>query len=202
MAFLDFLSGMNPISLGLTGIGALGSLFGGDPEMTDEQRQTYEALQKRSQGMDPKLLRLMRARMRGSVGQEFAGASANRMAQLRRQNAPNVIQRQEFEKLATRRAGATSDALLGVDRLNEQVKGQALGQLGSFTGRFAQTPGSGAGFSNLFGAGLQGILQGGQNPFLDEELLKMRNKRFPDFNQGSRTPLNRIRPLGGGIGGY
>jgi len=172
MSFLGTLGSLlsaNPISAVATGVGALGSLFGGDAELTDEQRATYESLLKRSKGLDPKLLKLMRARLRGSVGQEFAGASANRMAQLRRQNAPNVIQRQEFEKLATRRAGATSDALLGVDQLNENVKGQALGQLSGFTSRFPQIPASGQGFASMFGAGFQGLMrnQGGNMNFLE-----------------------------------
>jgi hypothetical protein len=191
MGFLGTLGSLlsaNPISAISMGVGALGSLFGSDAEMTDEQRQTYESLLKRSKGLDPKLLALMRARMRGSVGSEFAGASANRMAQLRRQNAPNVIQRQEFEKLSTRRAGATSDALLGVDQLNENVKGQALGQMAGFTGRFPQTPGSGQGFASMFGAGFQGLMQnqGGNSNFL-EELTRMRRvgDKFNEFDFGN-----------------
>ena len=155
--------GFDPLSLGLTGIGLLGSLFGGEEELTDEQKRTYGALLDRSKGLDPELLELMRARLKGSVGNEFSGLMANRMAQLRRQNAPNVIQRQEFEKLGTRRAGATTDALLGVDRLNESVKGQALGQLAGFTGRFNPRSGTGQGFNQLFGAGLQGLLRDSGN---------------------------------------
>ena len=178
----------NPLPAIMMGVGALGSLFGSDEEMTDEQRKTYEALLKRSKGLDPKLLSLMRARMRGSVGNEFAGASANRMAQLRRQNAPNVIQRQEFEKLSTRRAGATSDALLGVDQMNENVKGQALGQMAGFTSRFPQTPSSGQGFAGMFGAGFQGMLQnqGGNANFL-EELTRMKRvgDKFNEFDFGN-----------------
>ena len=191
MGFLGTLGSLlsaNPISAIATGVGALGSLFGSDAEMTDEQRKTYEALLKRSKGLDPKLLSLMRARMRGSVGNEFAGASANRMAQLRRQNAPNVIQRQEFEKLSTRRAGATSDALLGVDKLNENVKGQALGQMAGFTSRFPQTPASGGGFASMFGAGFQGLMQnqGGNANFL-EELTRMNRPgdKFNEFDFGN-----------------
>ena len=191
MGFLGTLGSLlsaNPISAISMGVGALGSLFGSDAEMTDEQRKTYESLLKRSKGLDPKLLALMRARMRGSVGNEFAGASANRMAQLRRQNAPNVIQRQEFEKLSTRRAGATSDALLGVDQLNENVKGQALGQLSGFTSRFQQTPSSGQGFASLFGAGFQRMLQnqGGNANFL-EELTRMKRvgDKFNEFDFGN-----------------
>ena len=184
MGFLGTLGSLlsaNPISAISMGVGALGSLFGSDAEMTDEQRKTYESLLKRSKGLDPKLLALMRARMRGSVGNEFAGASANRMAQLRRQNAPNVIQRQEFEKLATRRAGATSDALLGVDKLNENVKGQAIGQMAGFTGRFPQTPSSCQGFASMFGAGFQGLMQGNQNNMNFLEALMPLKQRGEDF---------------------
>jgi len=197
MSFLSTLGSLftaNPLSAIATGVGALGSLFGSDADLTDEQRKTYESLVNRSQGLDPKLLRLMRARMRGSVGQEFAGASANRMAQLRRQNAPNVIQRQEFEKLATRRAGATSDALLGVDQLNENVKGQALGQLAGFTSRFPQTPGSGQGFAGLFGSGFQGLLQGqGNNINFLEELSRMNRigDKFNEFDVGNELQIRR-----------
>jgi hypothetical protein len=193
---------IDPLSLGLTGLGLIGSLFGGEEEMTDEQKRTYESLLSRSQGLDPKLLELMRARLRGSVGNEFSGLTANRMAQLRRQNAPNVIQRQEFEKLASRRAGATSDALLGVDRLNENVKGQALGQLAGFTSRFPQQRGFGQGFSQLFGAGLEGLLRGGDDDVnWMEELLrhKKRGEGFAnyDFNKLPTGPTQRIGNVGG-----
>ncbi len=42
--------GFDPLSLGLTGIGLLGSLFGGEEELTDEQKRTYGALLDRSKG--------------------------------------------------------------------------------------------------------------------------------------------------------
>ncbi len=170
----------DPLSLGLTGIGFLGSLFGGEEELTDEQRQAYEGLLKRSKGLDPKLLQLMRARLKGAVGSEFSALTSSRMSQLRRQDAPNVIQRQEFEKLATRRAGGITDALLGVDQLNEQIKGQALGQLAGFAGRFPQRQPFGQGFSQMFGAGLQGLLGGGGNAGFLEELNRLPKHNVED----------------------
>jgi len=150
---------LDPVSLGLTGIGLLGSLFGSDPEMTDEQRQTYEILLKRSKGLDPKLLALMRARLANAVGNEYSGYRSSASSSLRRQNAPIAKQQEVMDKLYSRGAGAKTDALLGVDQLNENVKGQALGQLSGFAGRFPQQSGYGGGFSQLFGAGLQGLLQ-------------------------------------------
>jgi hypothetical protein len=151
---------LDPVSLGLTGIGLLGSLFGSESGMTDEQRQTYEMLLKRSKGLDPKLLALMRARLANAVGNEFSGYRSSTASSLRRQNAPIAKQQEIMEKLYSRGAGAKSDALLGVDQLNENIKSGALGQLSGFTSSFPQQSGYGQGFSQLFGAGLQGLLSG------------------------------------------
>ena len=148
------------LGAGLAGVGLLGSLFGSDPSMTDEQRQTYEMLLKRSKGLDPKLLELMRARLANAVGNEYSGYRSTAASSLRRQNAPVAKQQEVMDKLYSRGAGAKSDALLGVDQLNENVKGQALGQLSGFAGRFPQQSGTGGGFGQLFGAGLQGLLSG------------------------------------------
>ena len=43
------------------------------------------------------------------------------------------------------------------------MKGQALGQLAGFAGRFPQRQPYGQGFSQMFGAGLQGLLGGGND---------------------------------------
>ena len=192
-------AGMGPLgwlSLGLGGIGLLGSLFGGEEEMTDEQRQTYEMLLKRSGGLDPKLLALMRARMRGSVGNEAAGLASTTSSRLRRQDAPVAVQEQYMDKLAQRRMGATSDALLGVDTLNENIKGDALGQLASFTGRFPQKGASGQGFNQLFGMGLQGLLSdyGGEGDFMSKlDQHQRAGYQMGEFNfRDIKNPRNRV----------
>jgi len=179
-----YIMAVDPISLGLTGIGFLGSLFGEDEQMTDEQRQTYEMLLKRSKGIDPKLLSLMRARMKNAVGQEFAGQSANMASRLRRQNAPISIQEQHLDKLRTRRFGAQTDALLGVDQMNEGVKGQAMGQLAGFAGRFSPRQPTGQGFAQMFGSGLQGLVRnyGEEGDFYSElEQHKRRAAEMANF---------------------
>ena len=160
------------VSAGLTGIGLLGSLFTSDEEMTDEQRQAYEMLLERSRGLDPKLLNLMRARLKGAIGSEASALSASTASRLRRQGAPVAIQEQHLDKLRTRRMGAQSDALLGVDQLNEQIKSGALGQLAGFAGGFAPKSGFGQGFASLFGAGLQGLLRNDSTFGTDEELRR------------------------------
>ena len=100
----------------------------------------------------------------GAVGNEFAGLSSQAQSRLRRQNAPIAVQEQILEKLATRRAGAKSSALTGIDALNEQTKGGALGQLAQFT----QTMPTGMGYSDLIGAGLGGL----QQQLAQDEYLK------------------------------
>ena len=190
---------VDPLSLGLTGIGFLGSLFGSESseEMTGEQRATYDALLKRSKGIDPKLLALMRARMKGAVGQEHAGLSASTASRLRRQGAPISIQEQHLDKLRQRRFGAQSDALLGVDQMNEGVKGQALGQLAGFTGRFApnRNDATGQGFSQLFGAGIQGLMRNYGN--VDDTYMQMqRVNETVDPSYQVQTPRRpRVRGM-------
>ncbi len=171
---------VDPLSLGLTGIGLLGSLFSSGEEMTDEQKQTYQALLARTKGIDPKLLALMRARMANAVGNEYSGYRSSQASSLRRQNAPIAKQQEVMDKLYSRGAGAKTDALLGVDTLNENVKGNALGQLASFTGRFNAQPGYGQGFATLAGAGLQGMLRNyleSENP-LDNQLSSEIQKAY------------------------
>ena len=142
---------LNPIAIGG---GILGSIFGsGGGDYDPEIRNLI--MQRAQTGIDPELLRRMRQRAVGAVGNEFAGLSAQAQSRLRRQNAPIVKQEQILEKLAVRRAGAKSEALVGVDTLNEQVKQQALGQLG----QFAVEPQYGQGFGDLIGAGLGGMQQ-------------------------------------------
>lgn len=141
------------INLAATVGGTLGSLFGGGG---DEQSEIYELLKQRGiEGIDPKLLAAMKRKAVGSVGNEFTALSAQAQSRLRRQNAPIAIQEQVLGKLASRRAGARTDALTGIDALNEQTKGGALGQLS----QFGAGMNTGQGFSDLIGAGLGGLQQ-------------------------------------------
>lgn len=141
---------LNPLAIGG---GILGSLFGGGG---DEQEEIFNLLQQRAtQGMDPNVLARMKRKAVGSVGNEFSALSAQAQSRLRRQNAPVAVQEQVLGKLASRRAGARTDALTGIDALNEQTKGGALGQLSQF-GAGLNT---GQGFSDLIGAGLGGLQQ-------------------------------------------
>ena len=185
----------DPLSIGLTGIGFLGSLFGSDESASPEQREIYKLLKKRGiYGLDPKLLELMRARMRGAIGNEYAGLSASTASRLRRQNAPMAIQRQIMDKMSTRRYGATSDALLGVEQLNEQVKGNALSQLSSLGQAFPNQQGFGQGFAQLFGAGLQQLL--GNNYGSDMDFFSQMDeaKRRGDAMSRYRVQLPNYNP--------
>jgi hypothetical protein len=142
---------LNPLAIGGGILGALFDSGGGDfdPEIRNL------ILQRARQGIDPKLLAAMKRKAVGSVGNEFAALSSQAQSRLRRQNAPVAIQEQTLEKLATRRAGARTDALTGIDALNEQVKGGALGQLGQFA---VEAP-YGQSYGDLIGAGLGGLQQ-------------------------------------------
>jgi hypothetical protein len=141
---------LNPLAIGG---GILGALFGGGG---DEQEEIYELLKQRGiQGIDPKLLAAMKRKAVGSVGNEFSALSAQAQSRLRRGNAPVAIQEQVLGKLATRRAGARTDALTGIDALNEQTKSGALGQLS----QFGAGMNTGQGFSDLIGAGFGGLQQ-------------------------------------------
>lgn len=168
-------AGMGPLGwlgLGLTGIGAIGSLFGGEEEMTDEQRQAYEMLLSRSRGLPESTLEMMRARLKNAIGNEASGISASTASRLRRQNVPVAKQEEVLDKVNTRRIGGIDDAMLGVEELNESVKSGALGQLAGFTGRFNATPASGQGFGQMFGAGLQSLLRQ-PNPEFEERFQGM-----------------------------
>ncbi len=155
------------LNIASMGGGILGSIFGGGG---DEQEEIYNMLLQRSQqGIDPKLLERMRRRATGAVGSEFSGLSAQAQSRLRRQNAPIVKQEQILEKLNVRRAGAKSEALTSIDALNEQVKSQALGQLGGFGAGFN----TGQGYGDLIGAGLGGLQQSLAQDEYFEQLMKI-----------------------------
>jgi len=182
------------LGMGLTGIGLLGSLFGKDEEASDEQKQIYKLLMERAGGLDPKLLELMRARLRSSVGNEFAGLSASTGSRLRRQNVPVAKQEEIMDKLRSRRMGATSDALLDVERINEQVKTSALSNLSSLGRSFPNQQGFGGGFAQLFGAGLQQLLgnnYGSNFKFLDE---LDQAKRWGQQRAGEQLQFEPYRP--------
>jgi len=180
--------GFNPLDLlnpAAIGFGILGSIFGGGG---DEQEEIYNMLLQRSrQGIDPKLLERMRRRAMGAIGSEFEGLSAQAQSRLRRQNAPIVKQEQILEKLATRRAGAKSEALTSIDALNEQIKSQALGQLGGFGAGFN----TGQGYGDLIGAGLGGLQQSLAQDEYFEQLRKIMQPGRREMPQSLGTlPFN------------
>ena len=178
MANFNPLDLLNPVA---TGVGLLGSLFGtGGGDINEEVYNLM--LQRAEQGMDPETLRRMRRRAVGAVGQEFSGLSAQAQSRLRRQNAPIAKQEQILDKLAVRRAGAKSDALTGIDALNEQVKSQAMGQLG----QFGYEPAYGQGFGDLLGAGLGGMQQQLAQDEYFENLDKIMNKKTGPMVMGAQ----------------
>jgi len=124
---------VDPVSLGLTGIGLVGSLFGQGPSMTDEQRQAYNLMLERSRGLSPELLEMIRRRLRMSIGNEASATSASTTQRLERQNVPIARQQEIMNKLRQQRLGSVESAMLGVEQLNEDVKSNALQQLSGFT---------------------------------------------------------------------
>jgi len=161
------------IGLGSTLLGGLGSLFG-TQDTSPRQDEIYEMLKKRAgQGIDPKLVEQMRRNLRMQLGAEFSGLSAQRYNQMRRQNAPRVIQEQIMDQLAKARGGALQQGLMGIEGLSEQARQGALGQMASIFGMMGSP--TGEGFGQLFGAGLTGLMNQPQrgNSWVDEELQKL-----------------------------
>ena len=157
------------------GAGAVGALT--SDSMSPEQREMYEMLKKRLAGIDPKLLERMRARMRNAIGNQAAGLSASTSARLRRQSAPVAKQEEVMDKLNTRRIGGTSDALLGIDEMNERYKQSAAGMMAGFNTQSNE----GQGFANLFGSGMNLLM----------------NKPNASFNPQMMYQLNQAKKRGG-----
>lgn len=160
------------------GIGALTS-----DSMSPEQREQYEILKKRLAGIDPRVLERMRGRLRNAIGNEAAGVSASSAARLRRQNAPLAKQEEIMDKIATRRIGGVGDALTSVDEMNERYKAQAAGQFASFDTRSTE----GQGFADLFGSGMNLLMNKPNNNFNPEFGYNMfqarkKAKQFENFN--------------------
>lgn len=187
---------IDPLTIGLAeaGVGLLGSLFfTEDEELSPEQRQAYDLLLQRTRGMSPELLAALRRRVMGAVGSEFSGLSMQALNRLRRQGAPIAKQEEVLDKLSVRRAGARSDALTGVDALNEQMKQQAIMALSQFTSGFPTQPATGQAFGDLLGAGLGNVYQSlGQDEYLNS-LRRIMNKGASSGKNGNISPYNQNR---------
>jgi hypothetical protein len=147
--FYPFIQNLDPFILpGIaTGIGALGTLFGGDNE-------AERLLRQRARGIDPKILAALRMRARRAFGNQASALRTSAGQRLGRQGAPVAKQEEVLDKITTRGFGGLGETLTGIDFANEQIKQGALADLAGFLSE--REPG--AGFAQLFGAGLQGLM--------------------------------------------
>jgi len=134
------------LAVAQAGAGLIGSLFGKDPQI-----RGLGMLKRRArQGIDPKILAMMRMRARNVAGREGSALSSQAENRLLRSDAPIAKTEEVLGSLAQKRIGAGSEAVAGIDIANEQVKTQALQQLAGLP----PEPGTGDAFGQLLGLGL------------------------------------------------
>jgi len=142
---------LTAIYLGSTLLSTAGSLFGGDTR----KEQLYEEMMRRyKKGIDPNILKRMKEQAVGRIGSEFAGISGSTSSRLLRENVPTSVRESILEKLATRRGGATAEALTNIDALNEQMKMDVLGSMSRMP-----LEEEGFGFPSLAGMSISGLMQ-------------------------------------------
>ena len=139
--------------------GTLGSIFGSGQKLHPETERALKMLRERyEKGIDPKVLELMRRRLRTTLGNEYAGMGASTAARLRRQNVPVSRQQEILDQLNVRRFGALGEGMAGIDIANEQMRLQALQQLAGMTSNLPITD-TGQGFGALGGMGFAGLMR-------------------------------------------
>jgi hypothetical protein len=188
----------NPLGAVGTGLGAIGALS--SDSMSPEQREIYDMLKKRMQGIDPKLLERMRSRARSAVGNEASALRSSTAARLNRQNAPVAKQEEVLAKIRSQGIGGIDDALLGVDELNERVKQGAAGNLASFNTQSNE----GQGFADLFGSGLNSLMNKPKNNNFNPEFgyqmdqIRKRGRNFEQFKFPRSYNVDRFQSTYGG----
>jgi len=163
----------NPLGLAATGIGLAGGLlFGGDnaqqtttTDLSPEQKALLERLMKMAeQGViSPEALQRIMASTRERIGAESSGLRQAALQRLTRSGAPAGVVEQSMGDITTRGLRELGGTLADIEFKNEESKVSPLFAAtrllsGTGTRTTEQQQPSGFGFGQLFGSGLQSLL--------------------------------------------
>lgn len=146
-----------------TTAGALGTLFGEGPEASPELQNVFQMLQNRqSTGMTPQEMALRRQQLNTGLSNEAGGLSAVTSQRLARQGASAGATNAALSNIMGQRLRALGSGIAEIQVADEEQKRmderQRIALLAQLAGQFPGTEGTGGGFAQLFGSGLQGLL--------------------------------------------
>lgn len=167
---LDFLTNVgnlsNPIALGATGVGLIGSLFGSgsEVEIPPELREVYQMLLTRSQeGLSNEAVDAMIRRAKTSLGEEAGALGALTESRLTRAGAGEGVKNTALQRINKERLGAIGEASISADLADEEAKQRALSQLSQLAPLFGSKE-----FKSTHGEGFANLLQGGLSYLLNK----------------------------------
>jgi len=187
------------VGYGLTALGAIGSLFGSSREMSPEAKAVYDRLQMMAeQGYSPQAIARMRQQLLRSLGSEAGALSAVTTRRLGQQGAGGAATNVALNRLNQQRLNALGRGIADIDIASEQQKFSALQAMGQIAGG-AQYEERGGGFGQLFGAGLNYLMnqpQGGFDPFFEEKYNAINRRVYESGQQGMRMIQQQQAPTG------
>lgn len=154
---------LTALSIGSTVIGGLGSLFGSGTKsnVPPEFQQVFDLLMRQSQeGFGANTMQAMQQQLNSQIGNEFGALSALTEQRIARQGGGAGVQNAALNRLNSAQLNAKGTSMAQLSIANQQAKfgaSGALAQLAPQFGNFQQD--TGAGFGQLFGAGLNLLLQ-------------------------------------------
>jgi len=152
------------LSVGSTAIGALGSLFGSGSkqEIPPELREVYNLLMNQyREGLSDKTVAELTGRAKRQIGNEAGALGALTESRLTRAGAGTGVKQAALNRINTGRLRGIGEATTQINLADEEAKMRALEQLRTLAPIFGSpefTKQYGEGFSQLFGAGLNFLL--------------------------------------------
>jgi len=152
------------ISAASMAIGALGSFFGGGQKtnLPPEIQKIMDLLERRAtEGLSTEEENLLSQQLNRRLGSEFGALSSLTQSRLSRLGAGIGVQEAAISALNRQRLSAIGEGTTNIGLMDQQAKTSALSQLNSFAGGVVPqfTRDTGQGFNQLFGFGLQGLLE-------------------------------------------
>lgn len=149
-----------------TVIGALGTLFGGQKtDMPPELRKLFDMLELQAQqGLSPEEEFALQRRLDARLSSEAGALGAATESRLTRAGAGTGVIQSALAELNTSRLGVLGQGLTDITVLDEQAKRNAVSQIAGLTPAImGSTRDTSAGFQQLFGFGLNALLEPGRN---------------------------------------
>lgn len=160
---------LTALSIGSSIIGGIGSLFGSGEKQTvpPELREIYSLLmQQYRQGLSPLAESRMLQRVKTNLGEEAGALGSLTQARLTRAGAGTGVQQTALNRVNQQRLLGIGKAATDIGIMDEEVKLRALEQLRTLAPMFGSEEFKsqyGQGFQELFGAGLNYLLNRPRN---------------------------------------